>query len=457
MEARPYARLSVAAIGLRFTPESNAHTSCLTPTLPSSYTCKIKLSHFESQTVSLPIWSPAAKTDPDPSQVAASFYLDEPALTKLLSGSRFSRKPHLKAVVYLTTQDECVHCASCWAAPRVTRMQRERKCIGKFKLPVGVELASPKAGLQLYNGWVSMGQYGSSKVEFHMNVRVDLDPRYIFQFDGEPELNPQIVHVQGNIRQPIFSCKFTRDRSSQSRAGALDGGHGGASEWVAGGKSAQDRNKKGRKGWLLLIYDLSGSPVAAASMVTPFVPSSGCNRVSRANPGAWLIMKAGPVGEDCWRPWGRLEAWREKGTKGGLGCRFQLMAEGGDVVGFNNHSVLVSETVISSQKGGDFFIDTAKFKPETPVSASPVDSPQSSGDFYFNLGVPAADCGFVMSANVQGEGKTTKPPHVQLAMRHVACVEDAAVYMALAAAVDLSMDACLPFSKKLGKSFLSHA
>lgn len=332
-------------------------------------------------------------------------------------------------------------------------MQVRRKYIGKFTLAVGVDLGSIKTGLQLHNGWVSMGQYKSSKVEFHMIAKVDLDPRFIFQFEGEPELSPQIVHIQGNIRQPIFSCKFTRDRSFRSRAGALDGGHGGASDWESGGRTTCNTDKKGRKGWLLLIYDLSGSPVAAASMITPFVPTSGCDRVSRANPGAWLIMRAGPVGEDSWRPWGRLEAWREKGTKGGLGCRFQLMAEGGGMAGFNNYGVLVSETVISSQKGGYFFIDTAKFKPETPTPASPVESPQSSGDFCFSLGNPAADCGFVMSANVQGEGKKAKPPHVQLAVRHVSCVEDAAVFMALAAAVDLSMDACLPFSRKLGKSF----
>lgn len=116
-----------------------------------------------------------------------------------------------------------------------------------------------------------------------------------------------------------------------------------------------------------------------------------------------------------------------------------------------NSGVLVSETVIGSHKGGKFLIDTGKFRTESPTSASPVDSPHSSGDFYFSVGVPVVG-GFVMCAQVQGEGKVSKP-QVQLAMRHVTCIEDAAVFMALAAAVDLSMDACLPFSKKLGKNF----
>ena len=188
-------------------------------------------------------------------------------------------------------------------------------------------------------------------------------------------------------------------------------------------------------------------------MVTPFVPSTGTNSVSRTNPGAWLIMKAGPRGEDSWMPWGRLEAWRERG---GLGSKFQLLPTEGGGGGFNNNwGMLVSESVIHTHKRGEFLIDTFKLKPETPCSASPVDSPQSSGDFHFSFGNALAidGGGFVMSANVEGEGRKSRPPHVELAMRHVNDTEDAAVFMALAAAVDLSVDACLPFSKKLGKNF----
>jgi hypothetical protein len=55
-----------------------------------------------------------------------------------------------------------------------------------------------------------------------------------------------------------------------------------------------------------------------------------------------------------------------------------------------------------------------------------------------------------MSCAIRGERKSSKPL-VQLAMRHVRCVEDAAVFMALAAAVDLSVDACQPFNHKLRK------
>eukprot|EP00249_Psilotum_nudum_P028033 c3644_g1_i2 orf=569-1549(+) len=318
--------------------------------------------------------------------------------------------------------------------------------LGKFTFPVGIEWTVAKP-FEIHSGWVSIGKSKAdgrrSGAELHSKVTLETDPRYIFQFDGQTELSPQIVQIQGNIRQPIFTCKFTRDRSMRSRNGLLDSSLGN------GWSGHHGERDKERKGWLIIIHDLSGSPVAAASMITPFVPTTGSDCVCRSNPGAWLILKAEPVGEDSWRPWGRLEAWRERGPKGGLGCRFHLV---GEVIGIGaGNGVSVTETIINSRKGGMFLVDTAKFRPENQVSASPIDSPHSSGDFFFNVG-PAVVGGFVMSATIQGEGKCSKP-EVQLAMRHVTCIEDAAVFMALAAAVDLSMDACLPFTKKLGKTF----
>lgn len=42
-------------------------------------------------------------------------------------------------------------------------------------------------------------------------------------------------------------------------------------------------------------------------------------------------------------------------------------------------------------------------------------------------------------------------PDVEIGVQHVTCREDAAAFVALAAAMDLSMDACRPFSQKLRK------
>ena len=53
-----------------------------------------------------------------------------------------------------------------------------------------------------------------------------------------------------------------------------------------------------------------------------------------------------------------------------------------------------------------------------------------------------------MNCHVQGEGKSSKPM-VQLGMRHITCVEEAAFFMSLSATVDLSIESCKLFSSKL--------
>lgn len=203
-----------------------------------------------------------------------------------------------------------------------------------------------------------------------------------------------------------------------------------------------------------MVHDLSGSPVAAASMVTPFVPSAGSDYVARSNPGAWLILRPESPGAGSWRPWGRLEAWREKGGKG-VGSRFQLMSEGGAMTGVGS-GVLTSETLFSAKKGGEFTIDVRKLKQEVSPGISPVESPRrsspsprSSGELSFSGALQGVG-EFVMSCGVRGDRDSGKPL-VQVAMRHVSCVEDVAVFIALAAAVDLSVDACQPFRRRLRK------
>ena len=225
---------------------------------------------------------------------------------------------------------------------------------------------------------------------------------------------------------------------------------------ISSNREKEKEKKKERKGWLVMIHDLSGSPVAAASMVTPFVPSAGSNHVSRSNPGAWLILRSDPGGVSSWCPWGRLEAWREQGLiKGGVGFRFQLVPEGGGInINSISDGILISETVINTNKGGEFSIDTSK---ACPTLLSPTGSPQSSGDFAFNMAVCGLD-GFVMSCSVGGKGgrsysKNRMKPEVQVAVRHLSSVEDSAVFMALAAAIDLSIDACQSFTRKLRKEF----
>lgn len=213
---------------------------------------------------------------------------------------------------------------------------------------------------------------------------------------------------------------MTRSTSRRLRSwlSTLHGGDGG---------DARARREQ-RKGWMVTIHDLSGSPVAAASMVTPFVPSPGSGRVSRANPGAWLILQPTGAGPSSWKPWARLEAWRERGPIDALGYRLELVFDSGPV----ECAVPIAESSISTKRGGQFVIDPATF-PEGAAGAS----------------WPFAG-GFVMGSTVEGEGKASRPT-VQVGVQHASCMGDVAVFVALSAAVDLCMDACKLFSQRLRK------
>ena len=101
------------------------------------------------------------------------------------------------------------------------------------------------------------------------------------------------------------------------------------------------------------IHDLSGSTVAAAFITTPFVPSTGCDWVAKSNPGAWLIVRPDACRPKSWQPWGKLEAWRERGIRDSICCRFHLLSKGQD-----GGELLMSEIFINAEKGGEFFKDT---------------------------------------------------------------------------------------------------
>lgn len=61
------------------------------------------------------------------------------------------------------------------------------------------------------NGWIGIGgskKNGSAQSQFFLSVRAEPDPRFVFKFDGEPECSPQVFQVQGNVKQPVFTCKF---------------------------------------------------------------------------------------------------------------------------------------------------------------------------------------------------------------------------------------------------------
>ncbi|KAK8476771.1 hypothetical protein V6N13_144787 [Hibiscus sabdariffa] len=406
MDPCPFVRLIVESLALKLPQATKPAGSGVYPTTTPCF-CKLRLKNFPSQTALLPLSNSSGDSPPESSTSAAGFHLDGSTLRRL------SGKPvTLRIEVYTGRMGHTcgVRCG---------------KLVGRVKVSVDLGVSQTRPSV-FQNGWMKLGNEPEKPTtKLHLTVKAEPDPRFVFQFDGEPECSPVVFQIQGNIRQPVFSCKFSADRS-RSRSLPPDFGNKN-SGWMRTLSGEKERQGRERKGWMIMIHDLSGSPVAAASMITPFVPSPSSDRVSRSNPGAWLILRPNGFSVSSWKPWGRLEAWRERGPIDGLGYKFELVTENGP-----NNGIPIAEATMSVKKGGQFCIDRRVSRDSSAMSLrSPVK-------------------GFVMGATVEGEGKISKPA-VQVGMQHVTCMADAALFIALSAAIDLSMDACQLFSRKLRK------
>nr|XP_043621252.1 uncharacterized protein LOC122592986 [Erigeron canadensis] len=405
MDPCPFVRLIIESLSLKLplTTKPVGSTSGIHSSATPCY-CKLRIKNFPPQTALIPL-----SGDPETTSAAVNFHLDPAALRRLQG------KP-----VVLTV--------SVYSG----RMGRTcgfngGKMLGRVGVLVSIDGSLTKP-VCFQNGWMKLGTE-PAVASLHLKVRTEPDPRFLFQFGGEPECSPVVFQIQGNIRQPVFSCKFSADRNSRSRSLPSDFTMNNINRgWMTTFSSGKEKQGRERKGWMIVVHDLSGSSIAAASMITPFVPSQGTDRVSRSNPGAWLILRPHGTSISNWKPWGRLEAWRERGPVDGLGYKFELVTNTGMTNG-----IPISEGTMNIKKGGKFSIDeTLKDSRASPLS---------------NIK------GFVMSTNVEGEGKASKPM-VQVGVQHVTCMADAALFIALSAAIDLSMDACKLFSRKLRKEFL---
>lgn len=201
MESRPFIRLAVCGLGLRVPVSSKASRGGVHSSATPCY-CEISLLHFGTETVPISLVASNSTTAPNVNNIAASFYLDEPALEKLLLPSCMPRRtiPCLEVAVFLGKQK-----------------------LGIFRLPVGLHWAEGKLAV-LHSGWASIGTVKvdggkpGAGAELHVEVKVEADPRYLFQFDKVTALNPQIIQVSSKNQQSIFSCKFSRDKLSRCRS-----------------------------------------------------------------------------------------------------------------------------------------------------------------------------------------------------------------------------------------------
>lgn len=203
MDPQAFIRLSIGSLGLRIPGAALNSTKPGVNAFSSPCSCEIRLRGFPVQTSSIPL-VPSPEAIPDSHSIASSFYLEESDLKALLAPGCFYNT-HACLEISVFSGRKGSHCG----------VGIKRQLIGTFKLDVSPEWGDGKPVI-LFNGWIGIGksknENGRHGAELHLRVKLDPDPRYVFQFEDVTRLSPQIVQLQGSIKQPIFSCKFSRDR-----------------------------------------------------------------------------------------------------------------------------------------------------------------------------------------------------------------------------------------------------
>lgn len=212
MDPCPFVRLTVGNLGLKIPVATKPARSVVHPSSSPCF-CKIKLKGFPVQTAVVPFIPPENQVPDNQQQlVAATFHLSKSDLEKLAAKSIFSAKICLKIAIYTGRRG-------------TTCGVNSGKLLGKVSVPMDLAGTECKACV-FQNGLVSVGKDAKgSSTQLHLNVKAEPDPRFVFQFDGEPECSPQVFQIQGNIKQPVFTCKFsfrsTGDRNQRSRSDIL--------------------------------------------------------------------------------------------------------------------------------------------------------------------------------------------------------------------------------------------
>lgn len=194
-----FVRLNIESIALKLPLASKRAGSGVYPSTTPCF-CKVHLKNFPAQTALLPLCSAAGDSSPDSSTSTAGFHLD-PAALRRLSGKPIT----LRLSVFSGRMGRTCGVSS-------------GKLMGRFRVNINLDGAESRPSLY-QSGWVEIGEKSEKlSARLHLVVRSEPDPRFVFQFGGEPECSPVVFQVQGNnIRQPVFSCKFSADRNFRSR------------------------------------------------------------------------------------------------------------------------------------------------------------------------------------------------------------------------------------------------
>ncbi|KAG1368511.1 hypothetical protein COCNU_14G009790 [Cocos nucifera] len=214
MDPCPFVRVLVGNLALKIPVAARPAGAGVHPSTSPCF-CKIQLNKFPYQTAVVPL-VPSEATFPSggdqPSAaliLAAVFHLARADLEKLSGKSIFAgTKARLKVAIYTGRRG-------------TTCGVNSGQLLGKVKVPLELKGADRRACV-FHSGWVSVGKGSkSSSAQLYLTVRADPDPRFVFEFGGEPECSPQVFQVQGSMRQPVFTCKFCCrspvDRNLRSR------------------------------------------------------------------------------------------------------------------------------------------------------------------------------------------------------------------------------------------------
>lgn len=187
MDPCPFVKLTIGKLGLKFPVASKPARSVIHPSSSPCF-CKIKLKSFPIKTSPVP----CIETDTQLTSKAASFHLNKLDLEKLAGKSK---RVNLKIAIFTGGRG-----SSCGLS--------SGRLLGRVSVQLDLNGTESKACV-FHNGWIGIGKDEKSGAMFHLSVKAEPDPRFVFEFDGEPECSPQVFQIKGNVRQPVFTCKFS--------------------------------------------------------------------------------------------------------------------------------------------------------------------------------------------------------------------------------------------------------